>query len=86
MPNRTEEYSGYTIIWDTSSVPETELWKVKAGVVPPLDSSGVPSTIHGIAGDRFESEAKARNYVLQAAKKWVDERLAAHFQPAEGCL
>ena len=60
MLNGTEEYSGYTINWDTSFVPDTQLWKVQAGVVPPLDSSDVPSTIYGIAEDRFESEAIAR--------------------------
>ncbi len=55
MPSGKEEYSGYTINWDTSPDPDTQLWRAQAGVVAPPDHSGVPSTIHGITGEQFKS-------------------------------
>ena len=73
MPSGAEEYRGYTIYWDAIPVPGINPWKAKAGVMSPPDSSGVPSTIVGITGDRFKSESEARDYVLQVAKKRVDE-------------
>jgi hypothetical protein len=44
--------------------------------VAPPGSSGIPDTVHGIMRDLVKSEEEARDYVLQTAKKWVDERLA----------
>jgi hypothetical protein len=75
MPSGTQEYREYTIYWDTMSPPDANLWKAKAGIVCPPDTFGIATTILGITGDRFKSEAEAREYVLRAAKERVDERL-----------
>jgi hypothetical protein len=61
--------------WDTTLSPATNQWKGRAGIVSPLDSSGIPVKIHAVTGDRFKSEAEARDYVLKTAAEWVDERL-----------
>jgi hypothetical protein len=75
MPSGTEEYRGYTISWDVSSSRGSSIWTIQAGIVGPPDASGVPSTIHRITADRASSEAEARDYLLRAAKEWVDSRL-----------
>jgi hypothetical protein len=75
MPSGRQEYREYTIYWDTMSPPDANLWKAKAGIVCPPDTFGIATTILGITGDRFKSEAEAREYVLRAAKERVDERL-----------
>lgn len=81
MPFGIEEYCGYTIHWDTSSSPNANLWKARAALVSPADNSGFP--IHGITGDRFKSAAEARDYVLSAAKQWVDDRLGGSSKGGE---
>jgi hypothetical protein len=73
MPSGTEEYRCYTIYWDTIPPTDPHAWRVKAGIIPPRDSTGVPDPILGITGDRFQSESEARDYVLRAARKRVDE-------------
>jgi hypothetical protein len=74
MPSGIEQYRGYTIHWNTMSPADANLWRAKAGIITPPDTFGIPSAIFGITGDRFKSEAEAREYVLRAARERVDER------------
>jgi hypothetical protein len=48
-------------------------WKGKAGILSPPDASGISSRIVGITADRFNSESEAREYILRAAKKRIDD-------------
>jgi hypothetical protein len=73
MPSGTEEYRCYIIYWDTIGPTDQNAWRAKAGIIAPPDSTGDSDPIVGISGDRFQSESEARDYVLRAAKKHVDE-------------
>jgi hypothetical protein len=73
MPSGTEEYRCYTIHWDTIGPTDQNAWRAKAGIIAPPHNIGAVDPIVGITGDRFDTESEARDYVLRAAKKRVDE-------------
>ena len=75
MPSGSEEYAGYTIHWDTISLPDAKAWNAKAGLISPADSSGFCKII-AITGSLFTSESEARDYVVRAAKRQIDEMVS----------
>jgi hypothetical protein len=49
------------------------LFAAQAAIVSDPDSSGIPS-IHPVLGrDDFTTEDEARDYIIGAAKKWIDD-------------
>jgi hypothetical protein len=70
MGSGAERYRGYTIHWDTVALAGG-LWNAEADIISQADSSGFGDRIIGAIG--FESEAQARNDILRAARKRVDE-------------
>jgi hypothetical protein len=65
-------YRGCRIVWDARRAPGTLFWTGKAAVVPWEDASGVKH-IHRITGrDYFLSEEDARDYLLSAARQWIE--------------
>ena len=75
MPSGAEKYRGYTVYWDTASAADG--WIAKAGALCPPDSFGFCNRIVGITGCQFTSEAEARDYVVRAARRRIDETLTA---------
>jgi hypothetical protein len=79
MASDIEEYSGYSIYWETRScsLPDADLWKAKVGIVSPPDTFGATNTtILGISREKFKSEEEARNYAIRAANQWIEGRLS----------
>jgi hypothetical protein len=73
MSSSEEEYRGYSIKWDVIYKAATSLFAAQAAIVSHPDSSGIPS-IHPVAGrDDFTAEDEARDYVIGAAKQWIDD-------------
>ena len=71
MRSGAEVYCGYTIHWELISSGDGP-WNAKAGIVSAPDRSGFCKII-SITAPRFESEAEARDYVVQAARTQIDE-------------
>jgi hypothetical protein len=73
MPVNTQEYYGYLIHWDVSEMPNGDFWTAEAAIFPPASSLDVPN-VHLIPGDRFSTVAEAEDYIVRAAKQWVDSK------------
>lgn len=74
MPSGTERHDGYRIKWASSLTSDSGLWNANATIVSVSRTSGVPEAIHAITGECFSSEADARDYVLRAARQWIESR------------
>jgi hypothetical protein len=75
MPSDKEEYMGYSIACDTKPMNADggeQLWSAQAAIVATPGMLTIPNRIHPITGDRFKTEAEAREFVLRAAKQWID--------------
>jgi hypothetical protein len=68
------QYGGYSIDWDITCNPDTNLWQGKAVIVyEPVILSGA-SNVHSISGrDDFLTEDDARIYVIGEATRWIDD-------------
>jgi len=76
MEAMKQEYRDHSITWEADLIPDTKFWKGKAHIwfkEGPLQYRNVP--LEGPL-DRFRTEEQARDYILLAAKKWIDDRLA----------
>lgn len=67
-----EWYRAHLIVWWAEKIPDTNFWKGRAAISEKLREPQ-PHRLEG-ADDRFETEEEARNYILQAAKEWIDNR------------
>jgi hypothetical protein len=73
MSSSEDEYRGYSIKWDVVYKSDTNLFAAQAAIVSDPDSSGIPS-IHPVPGRHdFTTEGEARDYIIGAAKKWIDD-------------
>ena len=73
MSSSEEQYRGYSIKWDVIYKAHKNLFATQAAIVSDPDSSGIPS-IHPVAGrDDFSTEDEARDYIIGAARKWIDD-------------
>jgi hypothetical protein len=73
MSSSEEEYRGYSIKWDVIYKADTNLFAAQAAIVSHPDSSGIPS-IHPVPRrDDFATEDEALDYIMRAAKKWIDD-------------
>ena len=73
MSSSEEQYRGYSIKWDVIYKVDKNLFAAQAAVVSPPDGSGIPS-IHPVRGrDDFTFEDEALDYIIGAAKKWIDD-------------
>jgi hypothetical protein len=67
-------YKGYRIVWDARPVPGARGWTGKAAVVLPLTTEAADRVYRVGEYGGFSGEVDAREYLLQAAKNWVDHR------------
>jgi hypothetical protein len=76
MPGYLEEYRGFTIIWDVASVSNTLFRTVTASLVFPPHACGI-SNVQSVPliPDGFGSDTEARESVLRAARKLIDNRI-----------
>jgi hypothetical protein len=81
MPSGSEGYRDYAIHWDTIPTANGP-WDAKAGLVSPADSSGFFKII-ALNGGLFASESEARDYIVRAAKKQIDEMVSIQKHSAE---
>jgi hypothetical protein len=67
------QYGGYSIEWDITCNPDTNLWQGKAVIMYEPDSLSGASNVHSISGrDDFLTEDEARNYIIGEATQWID--------------
>jgi len=70
-------YRGYRIVSDVQEAPGGGVWKPKASVVRPADVSRV-ERVHPIITDAsFPTEETASDFIIAAAKKWIDDDIAS---------
>jgi hypothetical protein len=73
MSSSEEQYRGYSIKWDVICKADKNLFAAQAAIVSDPDSSGIPS-IHPVPGAAdFSTEDEAREYIIGAARKWIDD-------------
>ncbi len=65
-------YRAHLIVWWAEKIQGTNFWKGRAAISGELRELR-PHRLEG-PDARFETEKEARDYILQAAKEWIDNR------------
>jgi hemerythrin-like metal-binding protein len=74
-------YRRHRIVWDVRPQPGTSLWMGKAAVVS-LGDGAIKTRIEtGTANGSHRSGEGARKYLINAAKEWIDKRIAESKAP-----
>ena len=73
MSSSEEEYRGYSIKWDVIYKADKNMFAAQAAIVCHPDSSGIPGVHPVPGGDDFTTEDEAREYIIGAARKWIDD-------------
>ena len=66
-----ESYRAHLIVWWAEKIPGTNFWKGNAAIAEGYGKLN-PNRLEG--PDGFETEKVARDYILQAAKEWIDNK------------
>jgi CheY-like chemotaxis protein len=74
MPNYGVGYCGYRITWEVRKVDDTSFWKAAATIVVP-DRGKAYEVIHTLDGSYFENRDEATDYIIDAAKDWIDKAI-----------
>jgi CheY-like chemotaxis protein len=80
MTNDAAEYRGYRIIWDVRQVKGTDFWRVRAAIVGPRQASA-NEMIQALDGSYFASQEQAMDYIMGAAKEWIDKTVERENSP-----
>jgi hypothetical protein len=73
MKATRQAYRAHSVAWWAEQVPGTNFWKGKASISIALGRIN-PKRLEG-PDDRFVTEDEARDYIFQAAKSWIDNKL-----------